>query len=215
MTDKAQQIRKAAERLFAAGRYHEVTLDDVCKKAGVGKGTVYRYFKDKEDLFWQVIAFGQNELATSVEAVAREETDPSVGLRKAVVCVAEFFRDRQNLFRLVWSEQLRDANRRRSMHRRWGTRDEKVISVVSGFIAQGIEQVDYETDLSPVAAARLLLGMVRTALRHRSIMPEGSCPTESVIGLFEKGLLTRAGSRAKSRRTAAVRSVGRSEPGGS
>ena len=199
MTDKAVQIRKAAERLFASGRYHEVTLDDVCKKAGVGKGTVYRYFKDKEDLFWQVIASGHGELAASVEAVAQEEADPGTGLRKAVGRVAEFFRERGNLFRLVWSEQFRGSPRRRKLRRHWGTRDEKVIAVVAGFLAQGIEQGDYETDLSPEVAARLLLGMVRTALRNRGIMPEGACPTESVISLFEKGLLARAGSRAKSR----------------
>jgi AcrR family transcriptional regulator len=198
VTDKAEQIRKTAEKLFASGRYHEVTLDDVCKKAGVGKGTVYRYFKDKEDLFWQVIASGQDELAASVEAVAREETDPGAGLRKAVGRVAEFFRERHNLFRLVWSEQLRDSHRRQTVHRRWGTRDQKVISVVASFIAKGIEQGDYETDLNAAAAARLLLGMVRTALRHRGMMPEGACPTESVISLFERGLLVRGrvGSRA-------------------
>lgn len=199
MTDKAQQIRKAAERLFASGRYHEVTLDDVCKKAGVGKGTVYRYFKDKEDLFWQVIASGQDELAASVEAVAREETDPGVGLRKAVCRVADFFRERHTLFRLVWSEQLRDSHRRQTVSKRWGTRDEKVIAVVAGFIAKGVEQGRYETDLNPAAAARLLLGMVRTALRHREMMPEGACPTESVIGLFERGLLARAGIESEVR----------------
>jgi AcrR family transcriptional regulator len=197
MVDKAEQIRKAAEVLFASGRYHEVTLDEVSKKAGVGKGTVYRYFKDKEDLFWQVIASGQDELAASVEAVAREETDPGVGLRKAVGRVAEFFRGRHNLFRLVWSEQLRDSHRRETVHRRWGTRDEKVIAVVACFIARGVEQGTYETDLPPATAARLLLGMVRTALRHRGMMPEGTCPIESVIGLFERGLLARAGSKAE------------------
>jgi len=194
---KAEQIRKVAERLFAAGRYHEVTLDDICKKAGVGKGTVYRYFKDKEDLFWQVIASGLDELGRSVEAVAREEADPGVGLRKTVGCIAEFFRERHNLFRLVWSEQFRHSQHQRKLRKHWGTRDEKAISVVAGFIAKGIAMGRYDSDLRPEAAARLLLGMIRTALRHRAIMPEGKEPTESIVSLFENGLLTRDGPGAK------------------
>ncbi|NLW49759.1 MAG: TetR/AcrR family transcriptional regulator [Candidatus Brocadiaceae bacterium] len=202
MADKAEQIRKVAERLFASHRYHEVTLDDVCRKAGVGKGTVYRYFKDKEDLFWQVIASGQDELTASVEAVAEEQTDPGMGLREAIVRIAEFFRERHNLFRLVWSEQLRDSRRRSTLQKRWGVRDEKVIAVVAGFIAKGIKDGNYQTALEPAAAARLLLGMVRTALRHRNIMPEGVCPTESVIDLFEKGLLARPEARKKTARQA-------------
>ena len=197
MGSKAEQIRKVAERLFAAGRYHEVTLDDICKKAGVGKGTVYRYFKDKEDLFWQVIASGQDELGRSVEAVAREEADPGVGLRKTVGCIAEFFRERRNLFRLVWSEQFRGSPHQRKLRKRWGTRDEKAISVVAGFIAKGIAMGRYGTDLRPEAAARLLLGMIRTALRHQAIMPEGKEPTESIVSLFENGLLTSDGPGAK------------------
>ena len=88
MPDKAADILKAAEKLFAAGRYHEVTLDEICKNAHVGKGTVYRYFHDKEDLLWRVIMSGLDELVKSVRQVAEREEDPGQGLRQvAELCL--------------------------------------------------------------------------------------------------------------------------------
>ena len=45
---RGQQILEAAAQLFATHRYHEVRMEDVAAEAGVAKGTIYRYFKDKE-----------------------------------------------------------------------------------------------------------------------------------------------------------------------
>ena len=52
--DKRIAIMRAAERLFHNRRFHEVTLEEVAEAAQVGKGTIYRYFADKDDLFFQV-----------------------------------------------------------------------------------------------------------------------------------------------------------------
>ena len=46
----------AASRVFAARPYHVVCMDDVAEAARVGKGTLYRYFPSKEDLYLGVVA---------------------------------------------------------------------------------------------------------------------------------------------------------------
>jgi AcrR family transcriptional regulator len=48
---RQEQILAAAFNVFAAHGYAETRLDDVAKRAGVAKGTIYLYFKDKEQLF--------------------------------------------------------------------------------------------------------------------------------------------------------------------
>src|SRR5512147_1668242 len=48
---KRRQILSAAARLFANGPFHAVRLEDVAAAARVGKGTLYVYFKSKEDLY--------------------------------------------------------------------------------------------------------------------------------------------------------------------
>ena len=49
--EKRQKILAAAGELFASRPFHKVLLSDVAAAAGVGKGTVYVYFKSKEDLY--------------------------------------------------------------------------------------------------------------------------------------------------------------------
>jgi AcrR family transcriptional regulator len=191
MSDKAKQILKTAETLFAQGRYHEVTLDDICAKAGIGKGTVYRYFKDKEDLFWQVILSGLDEMVESVEAVGTADKDPGAGLREVVTHIFEFFEKRAGLFGLMWSEQFRGSEGKRRVRREWRKRDEAIVGVVAGFIERGTEAGMYATDFPPTAAARMLLGLVRTAGHHWQEMPSDMNWRLAIVDLFERGLLVR------------------------
>lgn len=48
---KRESIARAAAELFAARPYHEVRQEDIAERAGVGKGTLYVYFRSKEDLY--------------------------------------------------------------------------------------------------------------------------------------------------------------------
>ena len=48
---QAEKMLEAAAALFGTQRFHEVRMEDIATAAGVGKGTIYRYFSDKEDLY--------------------------------------------------------------------------------------------------------------------------------------------------------------------
>ena len=52
--DKEQRILDTAADLFARQPFHKVLLSDVARVASVGKGTLYLYFKSKEDLYFAV-----------------------------------------------------------------------------------------------------------------------------------------------------------------
>jgi TetR/AcrR family fatty acid metabolism transcriptional regulator len=53
--DKARRIRLTAERIFAEKGYDGTTTLDISKAAGVAEGTLYEYFKNKEDLLFSTI----------------------------------------------------------------------------------------------------------------------------------------------------------------
>lgn len=57
-----QKIIKAALPVFASKGFNETTLDEIVKIAGVGKGTIYNHFKNKEDLFRKIIEISVDEL---------------------------------------------------------------------------------------------------------------------------------------------------------
>ena len=73
--DRVACILKTARQAFAENAFHEVLMDDVAKKAGVGKGTIYRYFPDKESLYFAVIFNDVSDLKQQIQF-----TLPSQGL---------------------------------------------------------------------------------------------------------------------------------------
>lgn len=54
---KNDDILNAATKVFSNKGYHNATMVDIANEAGVGKGTIYEYFKGKDDLFLKMIDF--------------------------------------------------------------------------------------------------------------------------------------------------------------
>ncbi len=48
---RRKQIIKVAKKVFATYGYHKTNIEMICKKAGTSRGTIYRYFKNKEAIF--------------------------------------------------------------------------------------------------------------------------------------------------------------------
>ena len=48
---QADKILAAAAQLFATHRFHEARMEDIAALAEVAKGTIYRYFHDKDELY--------------------------------------------------------------------------------------------------------------------------------------------------------------------
>jgi TetR/AcrR family transcriptional regulator, fatty acid metabolism regulator protein len=82
VTDKREAILKAATQVFARSGYFNAKVADVARVAGVADGTVYLYFKNKEDILHSI--FERN--TTDIIAATREELakieDPREKLRR-------------------------------------------------------------------------------------------------------------------------------------
>ena len=67
---KRAVILNAAAEVFQNRRFDEVTLDEIAVRAGVGKGTIYLYFSNKEDLFVQMAVDGVEAMAVRMREIA-------------------------------------------------------------------------------------------------------------------------------------------------
>lgn len=63
---RGEQILDSAARLFHRRRYHEVRMDDIAADASVAKGTIYRYFEDKEALYLGLIVSSMNRFIAEI-----------------------------------------------------------------------------------------------------------------------------------------------------
>jgi TetR/AcrR family fatty acid metabolism transcriptional regulator len=82
--DKHQQIVDAAIRVFARTGYYNSRVSDIAREAGIASGTIYLYFKTKDDI---LVTLFREKMAEWVAHVRREiagVTDPVTKIRRLV-----------------------------------------------------------------------------------------------------------------------------------
>src|ERR1051325_3909822 len=84
-----ERILVAAERVFTERPFHQVHMDDVARRTGVAKGTLYLYFAGKRELYLAVLFEGVERLRRSLAAVATAPARPLDRLRDTVSCLLE------------------------------------------------------------------------------------------------------------------------------
>jgi AcrR family transcriptional regulator len=101
-----EKVLNAALDLFYEKGFHLATVDEIAERAGVGKGTLYRYFANKGALFNELIKSRLEELEQSAEAVLDGQDDVLTMISKYVRIYFEFFDHNKRLYRLILQERL-------------------------------------------------------------------------------------------------------------
>src|SRR5580698_3981147 len=70
-SDKRERILDAAERIFARHGFYAAKVSDVAKEAGVADGTIYLYFKSKDELLISLFERRMHQLHVALEAFIR------------------------------------------------------------------------------------------------------------------------------------------------
>src|SRR5918992_4573144 len=80
--DKREAILRAATQVFARHGYFQSQVADVARAAGVAAGTVYLYFRSKDDLLVSLFERTMRETLAEGEAAIAEVSDPRERLRR-------------------------------------------------------------------------------------------------------------------------------------
>jgi AcrR family transcriptional regulator len=185
--DKRREIMNAAEELFTSRRFHEITTDDIAHAASVGKGTIYRYFRDKEDLFFQTATSGFDELCDLVRRGAADSDSFNGQLLGACQQITGFFERRRPLIRMMHTEEGRMALTHGRVHAAWVAHREKLLAAVAEILKRGAAEGVLRRDLPPEVLASFLLGMLRTWARDLPSEDRGGQRLETVVDLFCRG----------------------------
>jgi TetR/AcrR family transcriptional regulator len=98
--DRKKQILDAAAKSFSLFGYKATTMDQVAKLANVGKGTIYNFFKNKEDLFHEIVSSLIAEMKEAAEQSFDEEDSFVEKVHRALYQVLDFRRKHQLTIKL-------------------------------------------------------------------------------------------------------------------
>jgi AcrR family transcriptional regulator len=159
---QAEKMLEAATLLFGTQRFHQVRMEDVAARAGVGKGTIYRYFEDKDELYLAMLERAGQQLAERLQRGQEQAVTLIAKLEAFVAVVIEFFDEQPHVLDLI---QRADALR--GSDTPWQKTRDEAIRLVRRLMEDGklkgeLAVADAET------ATLMLLGGIRSVLRFRS-----------------------------------------------
>ncbi len=172
-----QRLLDAAERVFGKDGYHDASIAEITREAGVGLGTFYEYFDSKESIFQELVRYMSHELrrriAERVAAYPSRAEKERVGFQTFF----EFVLEHRDLYWIVLQSQFVDEETYKWYYRR----------LAEGYLrglqeAQANGEVTVQ-DLDTLAYALLGMGSM---LGMRWVLWENRLPPDEVIETLGK-----------------------------
>ena len=101
---KRTKIFEAALQVFGERGFHEATMDEIASFAGVAKGTLYRNFKSKDDLFDSLLLESSNEIVERLSKIFTDDSDVLDQVQEFIEEWIRFIAKNHVLYRLIQTE---------------------------------------------------------------------------------------------------------------
>jgi len=99
-----KEILEAALELFSGKGFHNVSMNDIAQKSEFALGTLYKFFKNKEDLYKALIFEQSEKFHNALIQAIEEPTDEIEKLRNYVRVKGDVFRANASMIRLYFAE---------------------------------------------------------------------------------------------------------------
>lgn len=149
---RREEILNAAQKVFFTKGLQAATMDEVAEVAELSKGTLYLYYKSKEDLYLAVMMRGMGILYSMFEPIADAQEPTVIKLVKMTEAYYEFFQKHRNYFRMFYFFQYPQFHKQVSdeMMQSCTGENQRVWSLVVRVIQQGIAEGDLRSDINPM-----------------------------------------------------------------
>ena len=101
---RRDQILTAAHGVFASRGFRQATVGDIAEAAGIAKGTLYLYFKSKDDIYWAAMNRGLDGLQALTTAALERVNHPREKLRAFIDTKVRFFDADRDFFSIYFAE---------------------------------------------------------------------------------------------------------------
>ena len=186
--DKRDAILRAAIDTFAARGFFTAQVADVARAAGVAAGTVYLYFKGKDDLLISIFERTMKEAIAEGRNTVAGLADPADRLLEiAKLHLGRLGRDRA--LAIVFQIELRQSTK--FMERFSATQLREYLGIIRDVIAEGQGAGAFRADINPTLGAKLFFGMLDEmatnwilSRRKYSLLAEA----DAIVDLFVRGV---------------------------
>ncbi len=176
--DKRARILDAAVQVFSQKGFYHSRVSDVADVAGVAGGTIYLYFKGKDDVLISLFEDRMEKILTDVREMLDNETDASARLR-AFIGLHLALVDRDPALADILTVELRQSSkfvREYRPHKFF-----EYLDVAEDILNQGIQSGQFRPDIQPKVWRRALFGALdEVTLMWVACLREGVDPPSTL-----------------------------------
>lgn len=155
--DKRERILLAAERIFARRGFFAAKVSDVAKEAGVADGTIYLYFKNKDDLLISLFERRMQQVNELLRDAVGSVKAPLDQLRAFIKTYLQLIHDEPTAAEVLTIE-LRQSSKFMKEYENPEFAD--FLRMLGGIIAAGQDKGELDTAIPAHVAARMIFGML-------------------------------------------------------
>jgi TetR/AcrR family fatty acid metabolism transcriptional regulator len=198
--EKRRRILEAAVRTFGQRGFHEARIAEIASAAKVAEGTVYLYFRNKEDLLGVVFDESMDDVLAKGRAIARSKGSADERLTALVDLHLEFIGSDRDLASVFQIELRRSA---RLVERFSRSKLVEYFRLLGGVLRDGIASGEFRRDLDPRLAVRILFGASDEILSEWLLSGEKkpSANARQLVGTLLAGFSQAPSKGKKSRRS--------------
>jgi TetR/AcrR family transcriptional regulator, cholesterol catabolism regulator len=183
-SNRRREIASTAANLFVEHGFPETSMREIAAAAGMGKSSLYDYFKTKDEILLFIIEDMGITLTERARLIAGLNIPPDAQLKQIMEMQLSYLQASNNLFWLLSSEaqRLKPESQRQIQERRYVFQD-----LVGSIIEQGIASGRFRV-VHPLNAARLLTNSLFSILY--TTRPTGSAEAmlDEVVEIFLRGI---------------------------
>ena len=136
-----REILHIAETVFSEKGYHTAAIREIAKRAEFPTATIYKFFKNKEDLYAQMILEKAGEFVAFVKAEVAKETTVLTKIEKSIEAKISFFLTNVPFVRIYFAERRSPGfSIHASLDKRISKEYEDLTQFVAHLFDKGIKQ---------------------------------------------------------------------------
>ncbi len=182
--DRKRSIIEAATKSFSAFGYKATTMDQVAKLANVGKGTIYTFFKNKEELFGEIISNLITEMKQVAENAIRSDVSFFENVHRALYSILEFRKEHQLMIKLIQEERDMGTKEVQEVMQQV---DVEIVSVIQSYLKIAIDKGEIskcDPEITAFIMLRLYVSLIFDWEKNHEPLEK-----EKIAELFELYLL--------------------------
>ena len=187
--EKYKKIIDAATKVFAKKGFYNAKVSEIAQEAGIADGTIYIYFKHKDDILISLFEEKMQEVLDNMKKQISLESDPLKKIEKFALVHLKLIQDNKDIAEIIQVELRQSSKFMKNYH---NIKFFEYLDLISHIIQEGKEKGLIREDILPGIAKRAFFGALDEMSRFwvLSKKPKYDIETASrqISGFFINGI---------------------------